>query len=610
MCGIFGYIGANNSTSICLDGLKRLEYRGYDSSGIAGIIDGKIKSLKRAGKIQALQSAINSQNIRLDIAIAHTRWATHGIPNQDNAHPHIDQNNSLAIVHNGIIENHNAIRDMLKKTGFAFQSDTDSEVIAQLISYYYDGDLRKTVQKALTKLHGSLAIAVIHKNNPTQIIAAARESPLVIGLCKEHSEIFLSSDANTFSGKSLDIIYLHDDEVALLKHNAVVTYNPIGEKIKKVMQHVNFDTNPISKNGYEHYMLKEIFEQPQTIRCTMKDRYSEEFGTAQFNELTISIQELQSTDRILILACGTSWHAGCIARSMIESIARIPTEVEISSEFRYTNPIISKSTLVIAISQSGETADTLASIREAKAKGAKVLALCNVNYSSIAREADSCLFLKAGQEISVCSTKAFTSQLTLLSLFTLYMARLRHMGKEEGQQFLKNLKNTPLIITQVLAQSKTIEKLAQKYASFEHFFFLGRRYMFPTSLEAALKLKEISYLNATGHAAGEMKHGPIALINPKLAVIGMCGNMQTYDKMLSNLMEIKARGGPILAFAPKGSREIETIADDCLWLPQVSDDLSSLPYSVAAQLFAYYIAKIRGTDIDRPRNLAKSVTVE
>lgn len=610
MCGIFGYIGANNSVSICLDGLKHLEYRGYDSSGIAGIIGGKLKSFKRAGKIQALQSAINSKNVRLDIAIAHTRWATHGIPNQDNAHPHVDQDNSLAIVHNGIIENHNAIRDMLKKNSFSFQSDTDSEVIAQLISYYYNGDLRKTVQRALAELHGSLAIAVIHKNNPEQIIAAARESPLVVGLCKETSEIFLSSDANTFSGKSLDVIFLHDDEVALLKHNAVTIYNPKGKKIEKVMQHVGFDNDPVSKNGYEHYMLKEIFEQPQTIQRTMSDRYSEEFGTAQFKELTISIQELQSTNRILILACGTSWHAGCISRSMIESIARIPTEVEIGSEFRYTNPIISENTLVIAISQSGETADTLAAIREAKAKGAKVLALCNVKHSSISREADSCLFLKAGQEISVCSTKAFTSQLTLLSLFTLYMARLRHMGKEEGQQFLKDLKKLPLIVTQVLAQSKTIEKLAQKYASFEHFFFLGRQYMFPTSLEAALKLKEISYLNATGHPAGEMKHGPIALVNTKLAVIGMCGNIQTYDKMLSNLMEVKARGGPILALSPKGCKEIETVADDILWLPKVSDDFASIPYSVATQLLAYYIAKIRGTDIDQPRNLAKSVTVE
>ncbi len=614
MCGLFGYIGPKkplgDCVSICMNGLKQLEYRGYDSSGIAGIFNGEIKSCKRAGKVETLQQAIHSQKVRLDIAIAHTRWATHGIPSQENAHPHIDEENSLAIVHNGIIENHLAIRAMLKKQGFTFQSDTDSEVIAQLISYHYKGNLIEAVQKALLKLKGSLAIAVIHKHFPEQIIAAARESPLVIGHCKENEEVFLSSDANTFSGRNLDVFYLQDDEVALLHQNAVSVFDRKGKPLEKILEHICFDNSPISKNGYKHYMLKEIFEQPQTIQQAMHSRYSEDFGTAEFDELTLCPKELQSINRILILACGTSWHAGSIARSMMESIARIPTEVEIASEFRYTNPIVSENTLVIAISQSGETADTLAAVREAKAKGAKILAFCNVDHSSISREADSCIFLKAGKEISVCSTKAFTSQLTLIALFTLYMARLRHMSKEEGQKFLQDLKTLPMIVTQVLSQAKTIENLAKKYASYEHFFFLGRRYMFPASLEAALKLKEISYLNATGHPAGEMKHGSIALISDQLAVIGMCGNMQTFDKMLSNLMEVKSRGGPILAFAPKGCNEIKTVADDVLWLPTVPDYLASIPYSVAAQLLAYYIAKIRGTDIDQPRNLAKSVTVE
>ncbi|MCB1110285.1 MAG: glutamine--fructose-6-phosphate transaminase (isomerizing), partial [Chlamydiia bacterium] len=395
-----------------------------------------------------------------------------------------------------------------------------------------------------------------------------------------------------------------------LKHHHFSLYNAQGKKIHKEMKRVEFQGETISKNGYDHFMLKEIFEQPQTVQGAMLDRFREEFGTAEFEELTLSPQHLQSINRVLILACGTSWHAGSIAASMFEHLARIPTETEIASEFRYTNPIISEDTLVIAISQSGETADTIAAVREAKAKGAKVIAICNVNHSTLAREADSTLFLRAGPEVSVCSTKAFTSQLTVLALFTLYMARLRHLSKEEGQAFIKELKHLPTKITQVLAQGSQIEAYAEKYASFEHFFFMGRRYMFPTSLEAALKLKEISYLNASGYPAGEMKHGPIALVNPDLAVIGLCGNLQTFDKMMSNLMEVKARGGEILAFVPKGKEEALTITKDILWLPKIIDPLASILYSVAGQLFAYYIAKIRGTDIDQPRNLAKSVTVE
>lgn len=617
MCGIFGFIRSQKDLAekadpvhVCMEGLKLLEYRGYDSSGIAGIIEGKIQSCKRAGKIRSLEEAVALEKLRLDMAIAHTRWATHGVPNQENAHPHFNQEKTLALVHNGIIENHNHIREKLEKVGIRFQSETDSEVIAQLISYHYKGNLRLAVQKALRELQGSLAIALIHKDHPDVIVAASRESPLVLGIDREKGEAYLSSDANSFSGKSLEVVYLRDDETAVLKHDHLTVYNSHGKKIEKPFETIGFINTPISKNGYEHFMLKEIHEQPQTLQQAMQDRLHEEFGTAEFEELQLSAQELQSKNRVLILACGTSWHAGCIAASMLEHIARIPTETEIASEFRYTNPIISEDTLVIAISQSGETADTLAAVREAKAKGAKVIGICNVPHSSLSREADSCLFLRAGPEVSVCSTKAFTSQLTVLALFTLYMARIRHLDKEEGQSFLKELKHLPTKITQVLSQSSQIEALAEKYAHFEHFFFIGRQYMFPTSLEAALKLKEISYLNATGYPAGEMKHGPIALVNPKLAVVGLCGNTQTFDKMMSNLMEAKARGGQILALAPKGNEEILKITGDVIWIPKVIDPLASILYSVAGQLFAYYIAKLRGTDIDQPRNLAKSVTVE
>ncbi|NRA90136.1 MAG: glutamine--fructose-6-phosphate transaminase (isomerizing), partial [Simkaniaceae bacterium] len=517
---------------------------------------------------------------------------------------------TLALVHNGIIENHNAIRDKLLQKGVSFSSETDSEVIAALVSLYYQGNLRLAVQKAMKELHGSFAIAVIHKDHPDEMVGASRESPLVVGIDPSNGEVYLSSDANSFNGKILDILYLKDDEIAMLKQSEITLYNGQGKEIHKELKRVEFKGESISKNGYDHYMLKEIFEQPQTIQQAMLGRLCNEFGTAKFDELTISSHLLQSIKRVLILACGTSWHAGSIASSMFEQLARIPTETAIASEFRYTNPIISEDTLVIAISQSGETADTVAAVREAKAKGAKVVALCNVNHSTLVREADSTLFLKAGPEVSVCSTKAFTSQLTVLALFTLYMARLRHLSKEEGQQFIKELKHLPTKITQVLAQSEQIESLAEKYAKFEHFFYMGRRYMYPTSLEAALKLKEISYLNANGYPAGEMKHGPIALVNPDLAVIGLCGNLQTFDKMMSNLMEVKARGGEILIFAPKGKLEAKTITGDILWLPKIIDPLASVLYSAAGQLFAYYIAKIRGTDIDQPRNLAKSVTVE
>ncbi|WP_420420740.1 glutamine--fructose-6-phosphate transaminase (isomerizing) [Simkania sp.] len=616
MCGIYGYIRPKeledgiDLVDVCLEGLSLLEYRGYDSAGIAGIIDGKIKSCKRAGKVHSLKTAVAQEKLRLDTAIAHTRWATHGIPNQENAHPHFDQKETLAVVHNGIIENHTAIREKLEAEGVEFQSDTDSEVIAQLVSHLYKGNLRTAVQAALKQLHGSLAIAIIHVDHPNQIVAASRESPLVIGIDREKGEAYLSSDANSLAQKSLEVVYLKNDEIAILDHSHVEVFNGAGKKVTKKTETIGIESSEVTKNGFEHFMLKEIFEQPQTIQQAMYGRTQEEFGTAVFEELNLDPKQLQSINRVLILGCGTSWHAGCIAASLLENIARIPTEVEIASEFRYTNPIISEGTLVIAISQSGETADTVAAVREAKAKGAKVIGICNVNHSTIARESDSCIFLNAGIEVSVCSTKAFTSQLTVLALFTLFMARIRHLDKEEGQNFLKELRHLPTKVTQVLSQADVIERFAEKYASFEQFFFLGRRYMFPTSLEAALKLKEISYLNACGYPAGEMKHGPLALVSPKLAVIGMCGNMQTMDKMLSNLMEVSSRGGEILAFAPKGIKELEKITSDILYLPKVSDFLASIPYSVAGQLFAYCIAKRRGTEIDQPRNLAKSVTVE
>jgi len=610
MCGIFGYIGPRDSAQVCIDGLKCLEYRGYDSAGLAGIIEGKIRFCKESGKIHALETAWQSIAETLPLAIAHTRWATHGKPSSENAHPHFDSTFSVAVVHNGIIENHHSLRKMLEEQGVLFSSDTDTEVIAQLIQHFYKGNLLEAVQKTLSQLKGFWGIAVIHKDHPDIIVAAARENPLAIAHSLERSESFISSDANAFQHPDVDVHFLRNDEVAVIRRERIEIFDQHATPIARAAERIALEKETASKNGYEHFMLKEIFEQPQTIQQALHGRFIEDFGTAEFENFPFTSVELLAVKRITILACGTSWHAGCLAALMLEDMARIPTHAEIASEFRYKNPIISEGTLVIAISQSGETLDTIAAVREVRAKGAKVLSLCNVRNSTLTRESDACLFLRAGPEISVCSTKAFTSQLTVLALFSLLMARLRHMGKEEGQVFLRELRALPDIVAKVLRQQETIQALARKYAKFEHFFFLGRHYMFAASLEGALKLKEISYLHAIGYPAGEMKHGPIALVDKTLVSIALLGNKRTYEKMLSNLTEIKARGGPILALAPEGSEEAAKIADDVLWLPAVGDALSAIPYSAACQLLAYYIARERGTDIDQPRNLAKSVTVE
>lgn len=617
MCGIFGFIAAPNSSrrrksvEICIHGLEKLEYRGYDSAGIAGLDKGEICSFKKVGKIKDLKEAIAHEKFELEQAIAHTRWATHGKLTEANAHPHIDEKRTIALVHNGIIENYFSLRQSLEATGTHFSSETDSEVIAQLISYYYKGNLLQAVQQSLSLLQGSYAVAMIHKDHPNTIIAAARDCPLVIGICPQRKEVFISSDLNAFSEQDLEVFFLSDDEIAILHADRVDIYNRKGVKIHKHKEQFHIDQNHVSKGHFQHFMLKEIFEQPRSIQQTLFERYSEEFGTSQFEELNISPHELQSAQHILILGCGTSWHAGCIGASMLEQIARIPSQAEIASEFRYTNPIVSEKTLVIAISQSGETADTIAAIREAKAKGAKILTICNSKYSTLHREADSCLLLRAGPEISVCSTKAFTSQIALLALFTLYMARLRHMSKEEGQSFLREIIALPELVQQVIDRHHEIKKLAHQMSHFDNFFFIGRRYMYAASLEAALKLKEISYLNAYGYPAGELKHGPIALINGSLLTIALCGNKQTYSKLLGNLFEIKARGGPILAFAPRSADSLEKATDTIFRLPEgLRDELLVVLYSVATQLFAYYIALHRGLEIDKPRNLAKSVTVE
>lgn len=611
MCGIFGYVGFRDVVSTTINGLKRLEYRGYDSAGIACVENNEnqknISHCKNVGKITDLEDEVKAFNWNTSAGISQTRWATHGKVTKTNAHPHLDTHQSLALVHNGIIENHDALRKLLIEKGVVFRSDTDSEVIAHLISSLYQGDLLDAVRKTVAQLKGAYAVALIHRDYPDQIIAIAHEAPLVIGVGNQ--EAFISSDPIAFASFTRKAIYLSNTEIAVIRADDQQVYT-IDQPIEKECHIIDHQLIDITKGDFEHYTLKEIYEQPQTIRNALLSRVLFEYGTAIFEELTLDERDLVEVNHILILGCGSSLHAGSIGSYMLEEFARIPTQVEISSEFRYKNPIVPPGTLVIAISQSGETADTIAAVREVKAKGARVIALCNVFGSTLSREADSTIYLKAGAEIGVCSTKAFTSQVVVLSLLTLLLARMKHMSKGEGQHFLTELLQLSDQVQEVLNLAPDIAEIAHKYAGYENFFYIGRRYMYPACLEGALKLKEISYINANGYPAGEMKHGPIALINENCPTIALCCDRLTQEKLFSNLMEIKARDGKIIAIATEKNAYLEQIADEVLYIPTGSDWIGVIPVTVATQLIAYYIAKIRGAEIDQPRNLAKSVTVE
>lgn len=608
MCGIFGYIGKKNPLKTVLNGLKKLEYRGYDSAGIAGIKGEKIYFWKEVGKVAELEKEVLHSPKDLDVAIAQTRWATHGGVTRANAHPHLNHDNTIALVHNGIIENFEALKEELLREGVHFRSQTDTEVIVHLISKYYKGDLVKATQEAIDRLKGTYSIALIHAHHPDTIVAVAHESPLVIGIGQ--GEAYVSSDYHAFAFDTREVIYLSHGEIALVKKDAIQIYAQDGKEISKESTLLENVEAEITKGQYSHYTLKEIFEQPSTIKNALLGRFIPEYGTALFEDLKIPENVFKTAKRVLILGCGTSLHAGYVASYMIEEYAGLPVQVEIASEYRYKNPVIEPETLVIAISQSGETADTIAAIRELKAKGACILAISNVYASTLTREANGTIFLRAGPEIGVCSTKAFTGQLIVLSLICLLLARMRHLSKEEGQHFVNALTSLPEQMRHLLNTAPLIEETAKKYAHYENFFFIGRNYMFPTALEGALKLKEISYINANGYPAGEMKHGPIALINPECPTVALCANGATYEKIVSNMMEVKARKGKLIAVAEEGSKGIEKIADSILWVPKTIDPFAPILTTVVTQLFAFYIAKERGADIDQPRNLAKSVTVE
>lgn len=608
MCGIFGYVGKGNGVQIAIEGLKRLEYRGYDSAGIGGLRDGEIVFAKEVGKVSILEQEVKQMHFHSNTVIAHTRWATHGVPSKANAHPQFDTAHTLALVHNGIIENHESLRKMLISKGFVFSSQTDTEVVAQLIAYHNRGNLLDAIREVLPQLRGSYAFAIIHKDYPEHIFAVAKDMPLIVGLGED--ELFLSSDTHACSSHTRNVFYLVDGEIAVLNKVKVEVYTSGLERVEKSMETLSSLIEQVEKGDFSHFTLKEIHEQPQALRNAIANRFIEEFGSATFEDSGLQPESLADIHRIIIVACGTSWHAGSVAQYMIEDMARVPVSVEIASELRYKNPIVEAGTLVIAISQSGETADTLAAVRELRAKGALIIALCNVQGSALTREADHTIFLHAGPEIGVCSTKAYTNQVAILALLALLLARQRHMSREEGIQFLKALVQLPDALHRVLALTPQIEEVAKNYQQFDNYFFIGRRYMYPASLEGALKLKEISYINANGYAAGELKHGPIALITDKCPVVALAANKKTYDKMLSNLMEVKARHGKIIAIVNSSAQDIDEVADEVIRIPDTRDELAAILVGVATQLLAYYIAKERGTEIDQPRNLAKSVTVE
>ncbi len=607
MCGIVGITGDKQVAGTLVEGLRRLEYRGYDSSGIA-VLNGDLTVVKREGKINALEAEMRGMDLAGTTGIAHTRWATHGAPNTSNAHPHTDHQGDVAVVHNGIIENFKALKTQLESTGHTFSSETDSEVLAHLIGHHYDGDLGTAVRKVLSLVEGTYGIAVVHKDHPDTIIGARKGSPLVVGVGKGSN--YLASDVAAILGETRQVIYLDDGEMVTLTPDEVRTTTVSNELVDKEIQEIGWDLDQIQKGGYPHFMLKEIHEQPETIRDSYRGRILAETGDVKLAGLRLTDWELRNVRRIIILACGTSWHAGLLGEYLIEEYAGIPVEVEYASEFRYRSPVIEPGTLCLTISQSGETIDTLEAMREAKRRGAKVLGLTNVVGSTIARETDGGIYIHAGPEIGVASTKAFTSQVTILILLTIMLARRSNMSAERGMRLIAELEAVPGKIQQILEQSDAILEIAKTYTDMSNFLYLGRGYNFPIALEGALKLKEISYIHAEGYPAAEMKHGPIALIDPDMPVVVLCTRDGSYQKIKGNVQEVKARHGKVISIVTEDEVEIAAMSDHVIRIPAAADMMTPLLAVVPLQLLAYHIAVLRGEDVDQPRNLAKSVTVE
>jgi glucosamine--fructose-6-phosphate aminotransferase (isomerizing) len=614
-----GYVGDRRATEFLLSGLRRLEYRGYDSAGVA-TLNGDLQVVKTGGRIDKLDQQLARRALAGAVGIGHTRWATHGPPTTENAHPHVGGNGVVAIVHNGVIENFQTLRRQLIDAGQAFQSATDSEVIAHLIAAAMERAPQRTtggdpedrlvdaVQDALAQLRGTYGLVVMFRDHPDLLIAARLGSPLVVGVGKR--EHFIASDASALAGHTDKIVYLADHQIAVVKADSLRVIHRDDGHVSHSIEQLQIEAGSVELGEYPHFMLKEIFEQPQSLRDAMRGRINTDDATAVFGGLNLSPRQLRRCNRILLTACGTSWHAGLVGEYMIEELARLPVDVEYASELRYRNPPLDHDTILFSITQSGETADTLAAQREMKRKGHPTLAICNVVGSSIAQESDGGIYLYAGPEIGVASTKAYTSQLAVLALLALYFGRLRHMSYDAGRRIIADLQGLPDQVARALETHDAVRRIAEKYYRNNNFLYLGRQYNFPTALEGALKLKEISYIHAEGYPAAEMKHGPIALVDERTPSVFIMPQGYVYEKVLANLEEIKARGGPVIAVAGEDDEHVETLADDVIRVPSVASFLQPIVSIIPLQLLAYHIAVLRGCDIDKPRNLAKSVTVE
>jgi glucosamine--fructose-6-phosphate aminotransferase (isomerizing) len=610
MCGIVGYVGPRIAAPMLIDGLKRLEYRGYDSAGVSTLNGNGLETRKAAGKIAMLETAVEASPITGSVGIAHTRWATHGAPNEMNAHPHHDCTDSIAVVHNGIIENASALRHELESRGHKFKSETDTEVLAHLIEAASEEGqpLEDAVIDALRLVEGTYGIAVISTRDPAKVVCARKGSPLLLGLGE--GEYYVASDVAAILEHTRQVVYLDDGEMGVLTREGYEVLDLNAKRVRKGVSRIDWDLDQIEKGGFDHFMLKEIFEQPQTVQNTMRGRLVAEEGFSKLGGLNLTRDQLQEIDRVVITACGTSWHSGLIGEMMMEELARIPTETEYASEFRYRNPIVTPRTLCVVISQSGETADTLAAMREAKQRGAKTLGLVNVVGSTIAREDDGGIYLHAGPEIGVASTKAFTSQVIALALLTLKLARRRSLSVVKGREIAQAMLALPDQIQSILDRAHEIEAIAERFKDSTNVLYLGRGYNFPVALEGALKLKEISYIHAEGYPAAEMKHGPIALIDENMPVVFIAPHDSVFDKVVSNVQEVKARGGRVIALTSRAEPSLQGKLDFEFRIPETIDMLYPILAVIPLQLLAYYIAAKRGLNVDQPRNLAKSVTVE
>ena len=609
MCGIVAYIGTNEALPILVGGLKKLEYRGYDSSGVALIDNGTIKVVRASGKIKELEDKLKVDPPKGSVGIAHTRWATHGAPTVENAHPHTSYDGKISIVHNGIIENYASLKAKLISDGVKFNSETDTEVVAHLIARFYNGDLKTAVIKALALVEGTFGLAVISSDEPGTLIGARRGSPLILGIGNE-GDHFLASDVSAIINHTQKVVYLDDNDIVQVKGGSYSIVNMNSHEVQREVKDVEFDADAVAKGGFEHFMLKEIFEQPEVLRNTMRGRLLVAEGNAKLAGLDTNIKELRNINRIIITACGTSYYAGMVGEYMIEDLAGVPVEVEYASEFRYRNPIIKPGTLVLAISQSGETADTLAALKEAQQKGATALAICNGVGSTIARTSDGGVYLHAGPEIGVASTKAFTSQVTVLAMIALLLGRQRRLSFETGADIAKSLLELPKLAEETLKLSDKIKELAKAYSKANNFLYLGRHFNYPVAMEGALKLKEISYIHAEGYPAAEMKHGPIALVDEEMPVVFIAPKRGMYDKIVSNIQEIKSRKGKIISVITEGDTTVKNMSDYTFVIPDTRDCFVPLLAAIPLQLLAYYVATAKGRNVDQPRNLAKSVTVE